>query len=273
MAYFKELPNFEYTSNFKNKQFNTDIVVAKNIFKRAKLREDLKGSFTVFDYYTIQNDERPDQVAEKVYGNSQLDWVILTTNNITNIRDEWPLDGDAFYKYLLEKYGSEVGITSTHHYETLDVVDEFNRVVVPGGLIVDPPLNYSTLTSIGTSEYPIPSYVNEKSSFDVSVNLNQFLTVKKRDEVVEIIITDIKIEKSFFNILTRDEEKTITVTNDLSNWPSGWGGSFKINARSGEIIVSIGDTIFDNEISINKTLYEITVNPDLALPTFKFITP
>ena len=274
MSYFRELPNFEYISNFKNKQFNTDYIVAKNIFKRAKIREDLKNSFVVMDYYTIQNSERPDQVAEKVYGNSELDWVILTTNNIINIRDEWPLDGNSFYNYLLEKYGSDQEIAATHHYETLEVLDEYNRVVVPEGLIVDPPLNQNIITGIGISEYQLQNYINEKSNYEVTVNLNQFFNIQKRNEVVTILITDIKIENSFLNIIQRNnQQEKITIENNLSNWPASWGGTLEILTREDKVIVSIGDTIFDNDITINKNLYEITTNPELSSPVFKFITP
>ena len=85
MSYFRELPNFEYIANFPNQSFNTDYVVTKNIFKRAKLRSDISSAITAFNYYQIVDNERPDQVAAKVYDNAELDWVILITNNITNI--------------------------------------------------------------------------------------------------------------------------------------------------------------------------------------------
>lgn len=271
MAYFRELPNFQYTSNFKNKQFNTDVIISKNIFKRAKIREDFKNSFTVFDYYTITNNERPDQVAEQVYGNSQLDWVILVTNNIINVKDDWPLDGNSFYNYLLEKYGSEENIAAIHHYETLEILDEYNRVVVPGGLIVDPPSSESIITSAEIAEYPIQNYINEKSTYSVTTNLNQFLIVKKRNEIVNIIITDIQTERSFFNVSKRNNEKQkITIKNDLSNWPSSWGGTLTINIRENYINIPIGDIVFDNDVILNNKLYEITTKIEEPIPVFKF---
>ena len=82
MSYFRELPNFEYVSNFPNQSFNDDYTVTKNLFKRAKLRDDIANATTAFEYYQIIDNERPDQVAQKVYNDSSLDWVILITNNI-----------------------------------------------------------------------------------------------------------------------------------------------------------------------------------------------
>ena len=79
----------------------------KNIFKRPKLRNDFANVATAFSDYMIVGDERPDQTAEAVYGDPRFDWVILTTNNITNYRDQWLLNDVDFQIYILEKYGSE----------------------------------------------------------------------------------------------------------------------------------------------------------------------
>ena len=137
MGYFNELPNLQVLNRTKNQISNDETLEIKNIFKRAKLREDIGSVATAFEYYMITEDERPDQVAQKVYGDPELDWVILTTNNITNIQDEWPLNVDSFNKYMLDKYGSEEAYTDIHHYETISLKDSFGREVFPGGLIVD----------------------------------------------------------------------------------------------------------------------------------------
>ena len=54
----------------------------------------------------LPHDERPDQIANKIYDDESLDWVVLVSNNILNIREEWPLPQSVFDKYLLEKYGT-----------------------------------------------------------------------------------------------------------------------------------------------------------------------
>jgi hypothetical protein len=137
MGYFRELPNLEVLNRTKNDVSNDETVIIKNFFKRAKVREDLLSAVAAFDYYSITENERPEQIAEKIYGDSGLDWVILTVNNITNINDQWPLDVDSFNKYMIHKYGSEEAYSDIHHYETIALHDSFNRVVFPGELIVD----------------------------------------------------------------------------------------------------------------------------------------
>ena len=48
MGYFRELPNIEYVNRFKNSKSNDEVTIAKNLFRRSKLREDLEAVFTTF---------------------------------------------------------------------------------------------------------------------------------------------------------------------------------------------------------------------------------
>lgn len=137
MTYFQEFPNIEYVNRFPNAKSNDEVTIAKNIFKRAQIRDDLNSIFVFSDYYTIEGNERPEQIAEKVYGNPEYDWIILIANNILDPYEEWPLSQSDLYQHLLEKYGSEEALSEIHHYETLELKDSFNRVVLPAGLMVD----------------------------------------------------------------------------------------------------------------------------------------
>lgn len=152
MGYFRELPNIQFNNRTKNETSSDEVIIVKNLFKRAKIREDISQYVTSFDYYTITGDERPEQVAEKFYGDPELDWVILLTNNIINVNDEWPLNLDCFYKYMIDKYGSEEAFSEIHHYETLPIFDSFNRQILSGGLFVD------------ESFYNAPEYVSIAST-------------------------------------------------------------------------------------------------------------
>ena len=134
--YFRKLPNLNYPSLLKTRESNLDFVQTKNLFRRAKVREDLLANFMQFDKYKIIGDERPDNVAEKVYGNSDLDWVVLMSNNIIDINNEWPLDQLQLNQYLNEKYTPQE-LASIHHYETREFRDRNNQLILPAGLIVD----------------------------------------------------------------------------------------------------------------------------------------
>ena len=71
--YFRQLPNFEYVSRNPGEHNISDYVPVKNLFKRAKLREDIFGNLNFFEKYSIIGDERPDNVAFKYYNDDTLD--------------------------------------------------------------------------------------------------------------------------------------------------------------------------------------------------------
>ena len=146
MAYFEELPNIAHTSLLPVRNKIEDRIIVKNLFKRSKLRTDVDQAITAFNYYYIDQGMRPDTLAQELYGDSELDWVVLTSNNITNIRDQWPLDHNDLQEYMIEKYGSEENVAKVHHHETRKIVDEYNRVVIPAGLEVDKDFSFQYLS-------------------------------------------------------------------------------------------------------------------------------
>ena len=89
MAYFQELPNISYPSLLPANNKVEDRIPVKNIFRRSKLRTDVDQAIAAFNYYYVPEGYRPDIVAEETYNDSELDWVVLTSNNITNVRDQW----------------------------------------------------------------------------------------------------------------------------------------------------------------------------------------
>jgi len=165
-SYFSYFPEIAYVSRTNDRSSSDEYIVVKNIFKRAKLRDDFYNVVTAFDDYMIISDERPDQVAEAVYGDPRYDWVVLITNNITNIRDQWPLNAQDFQKYLLDKYGSEEELTKVHHYITEVSIDTKKRIVVPEGLRVDSNFNSQYLDQTTRQEINYGGTLNSLSTID-----------------------------------------------------------------------------------------------------------
>ena len=144
MGYFRELPDVEYQSFLSDAISSQDYLKVKNLFRRNKLRDDLQSSFTLFDKYEIVEGARPDTVAEEFYGKADLDWVVLMTAGIINVRDEWPLSNYQLYKYAENKYSVE-NLSDINYYETKEVKDSNGRLILPAGKDVneDFTLNYS----------------------------------------------------------------------------------------------------------------------------------
>ena len=160
--YFRRLPNLDYPSLLKTRKSNLDFVQTKNLFRRAKVREDLFANFMQFDKYKIVGDERPDNVAEKVYNNSDLDWVVLMANNIIDVYNEWPLTQIQFNEYVNNKYKPQE-LVSIHHHETKEFRDRDNQVIVPAGLIVDENWNMEYLSGGQIRSINTPSSTSNMS--------------------------------------------------------------------------------------------------------------
>ena len=136
MGYFRELPDLEYQSFLSDSISSQSYLEVKNLFRRNKLRDDLQNVFTIFNKYEIMEGARPDTVAEEIYGDDQLDWVVLLTAGSINVRDEWPLSDREIYDFVESKYGL-ANINSNHHYETKEIKDSMGRLILPSGQVVD----------------------------------------------------------------------------------------------------------------------------------------
>ena len=163
MGYFRELPNLRYPSFLPGKTSSLDYVEVKNIFRSAKLRDDLQNNFTVFDKYEVPMGARPDTVAEDLYGSAQFDWVVLTVAGILNVRNEWPLSDKDIYDYSFDKYGES--LNSVRFFETKEVKDTNGRLILPKGKVVDsnftipkpgePTATLNPVTGISNYEYEV----------------------------------------------------------------------------------------------------------------------
>ena len=171
MGYFRELPNLLYQSFLSDKRSSLDYTEVKNLFRRVKLRDDLQNVFTLFDKYEIPDEFRPENVAEEFYGNDELDWVILITANITNIRDQWPLNNRDIYQYSLEKYGN--ALNATKFFETKEIKDSKDNIILEKGKVVDSDFEFKYYDTTGVITVKGTSVRMGISNFDYEVRLNE----------------------------------------------------------------------------------------------------
>ena len=135
MSYFRELPDILYQSNLLHKVSSQEYIQIKNIFRRVKIQDWIQDNVQFFNKYTIRDGERPDTMAERLYGTSERDWIIVLTAGITNIRNDWPLSNYDLYRYVEAKYGTD--LNAIHHYETIEVRDNRGRLILPAGQRVE----------------------------------------------------------------------------------------------------------------------------------------
>ena len=193
--YFRNIPEFLYVNRTKDGRMDGDFSVVKNFFKRAKLREDIFQDLVFFTKFNVKGDDRPDNVAESFYGDSNLDWVVLISNNIINVQSEWPLSQADFFTYLSEKYPDEINLYSgIHHYESSEVKTSDDVVIIPSGIRVgvgqsvtffDDGINQQvTRTNIAS---PITNYMHEQKLNDKKIEI--FLL---KPEYINLMIDDLQ---------------------------------------------------------------------------------
>ena len=197
-TYFRQLPNLDYPSLANDRTSAYDYNQVKNIFKRAVFREDVVNSYFQFDQYLIEGDDRPDNVASKVYGDANLDWVVLTTNNVINVRDEWPMSQNDLQNYLTNKY-TTAELSYVHHYETLKIVDSSQKLIQPKGITVE---EGHSITFIDRGVSKTESKIEAITYLQHEINLN--------DQKREINV----LQKQYVEIYLRD------MSNIMSYKPS-----------------------------------------------------
>ena len=107
--YFDRFPKGSYilpgTKTFK---------LVSDLFRRVKIRDKIKNEASIYTEYFVSSGERPEHIAQKHFGNPELHWVVLITNNIADALYDWPMSFSAFEEYIKDKYDNAEAI---HHYE------------------------------------------------------------------------------------------------------------------------------------------------------------
>ena len=107
--YFEQFPLIPYDS-----VGNGNFQLVTNLLKRVGVRAKVKTNVLVFDTYDVKEGETPEMIADKLYDNSELHWVVLLMNDITDRYHQWPLNYNQFLAHINDKYSN---VDATHHYE------------------------------------------------------------------------------------------------------------------------------------------------------------
>ena len=141
--YFRNIPTIIYDSvgdgEFKD---------VTNLLRRVTVRSKVKTNTMLYDTYDVKEGETPEMIADKLYGDSQLHWVILMINDITDRYHQWPMTTPQFQAYVKDKYANP---DATHHYEiTQDSGDTTKKIEIFNPIDSDA---YNSATIITNFEY------------------------------------------------------------------------------------------------------------------------
>ena len=141
--YFKSFPVIPYDSK-GDLQFK-DVT---NLLRRVGMRTKLKTNTFLYDTYSVKEGETPEMIAHKLYGHSELHWIVLLVNEITDRYHQWPMSGMQFLDYINDKYSNPDGV---HHYETTQTSGDTKiKIEVENDVDEDA---YTGLTLITNREY------------------------------------------------------------------------------------------------------------------------
>ena len=146
--YFKNFPTIIYDA-VGNGEFKD----VKNLLRRVAIRAKVKTNALLYDTYDVKEGESPESIADKLYDDPELHWVVLLVNDVTDRYHQWPLNYSQFNQYIADKYDNIDGV---HHYElaqssgnTDTKIEVYNNSALYSG---DQDF-YSTATTITNREY------------------------------------------------------------------------------------------------------------------------
>ena len=140
---FKSLPDVYY--NVQTSPVDVKLLSAKNLWRRSEIVSEFKNSITIFDEMIVNNGEKPEVIANRIYKNPFLAWTIFVANDIVNYYEQWPRSTRQLSEYVEAKYDNP---QATKHYVTTEV-KQGNNIIVPAGKVV--PQNYSISYFNGTT--------------------------------------------------------------------------------------------------------------------------
>ena len=150
--YFDSFPKILYDS-----KGNGEVKIVTNLLKRVAVRTKIKTNALILDTYNVKNGETPESIADKLYDDPQLHWVVLLVNDITDRYHDWPMMEQQFNTYVNEKYDNPDGV---HHYEisqesgdTTKKIEVYNPELLTDAGAVSDSTAYGSATTVTNREY------------------------------------------------------------------------------------------------------------------------
>jgi hypothetical protein len=145
-----------------------------NIIAKVRFDQSVSKNLAVFYPYTVEEGERPDQIAQHYYDDPSYDWIVYLSNNITDPYHEWPLTQSSFDSYIKEKYGSTANAQAQIAYYTVNYENDDSVISTAA---------YDALAGVQKQYWvPITGYSNtilnyERKALDQVVETNQIISL------------------------------------------------------------------------------------------------
>ena len=182
----KDLPNLLY--NIGSKSLDPDFLYVKNIWRRAEILTEFKAQISLFDEENVQDGERPEDIATRLYRNPFYNWTIFVINDITDYYAQWPRSVTQLQDFISQKYSNP---QATKHHVTTEVKDANNNIIVPAGKVV--PSNFQVSYYNGSTTVtanPVVSITNAMYETELNSKKQKIQVIKPN--IIEDFVAEYK---------------------------------------------------------------------------------
>ena len=200
----KGLPNLLY--NFGTSSVDPKFLVTKNLWRRASVLREYKASVAMFNEYIVQNGEKPEDIALRLYKNPFYNWVLLVINDITNYHEQWPRSTQQLQEYCNSKYDNPL---ATKDYITTEVKKGLD-IIVPAGKVV--PSTYQVVYYDGNAVVTANPVVS-RSFYQFEEQKN---SEKERIQLVKPEFVEDFVENYYMRLAYRGKLELGITTSEIS---------------------------------------------------------
>ena len=89
--------------------------LSTNLMVRSRIRRMVIENSVLFHPYILTEEDRPDIVSHKYYGNANYAWLLFYANELFEPLYDWPLTSQDFEKFVFAKYPNKTFVQNNPH--------------------------------------------------------------------------------------------------------------------------------------------------------------
>lgn len=125
--YFKHYPTIDF--DVKN---DGELIEAKDIFRNIRVRDNSDEAVTGYEYYYVNDQDRPDVLATKLYGDATLYWLFWMVNDQFATYNDWPKSQSILERFIARKYSGKALVSN----QQSDIVSSSDSKFLQGEKVV-----------------------------------------------------------------------------------------------------------------------------------------
>tara|TARA_Y100000996_G_C22551595_1_gene653874 strand:+ start:1142 stop:1852 length:711 start_codon:yes stop_codon:yes gene_type:complete len=117
--FFKNFPEMQY------KLSDGKLITIKDFFRKSTIDGAAREAVVNYTYHELEEGDRPDVLATKLYGNGDLHWTFFLVNDLNNYYDWWK-DQSSFQSYMEKRYKGKYFVCN----QSTDIVSSTSKFLL-----------------------------------------------------------------------------------------------------------------------------------------------